>query len=197
MNSCDPVTLDFYAREAETYASRSSGSKAGRLDDFLALLPQRAKILELGCGGGHDSYRMLSRGYDVTTTDGSPEMARHAETLLQRPVAVLAFDQLCETRMYDGVWANACLLHTPRPELSGVISRIHDALKPGGIFYASFKAGTAEGRDGLDRYYNYPSPDWLLAQYAPCGWERVDLEEASGGGYDELETVWLHLTAMR
>jgi len=197
MSSIDAETLSFYATEAEIYAQRARTAKNARLDGFLTGLPPGAKILELGCGGGQDSQAMLARGFDVTPTDGSPEMAEQAERLLGRPVAVLAFDQLDETAAYDAVWASACLLHVPRPELAAVLSRIHKALKPGGTFYASFKAGSAEGRDGLQRYYNYPSRDWLTAQYAPLAWMSVDVAENTGRGYDGEETDWLHVTAMR
>lgn len=196
MTSIDLQTLSFYATEAETYTQRARAAKNERLDGFLAALPAGANILELGCGGGQDSHAMLSRGFDVTPTDGSPEMALQAERRLGRAVAVLAFDQLDETAAYDAVWANACLLHVPRPELAAVLSRIHKALKPGGTFYASFKAGSAEGRDGLQRYYNYPSRDWLMAQYARLDWTSVEIAENKGRGYDGEETGWLHVTAI-
>ena len=48
-------------------------------------------------------------------------------------------------------------------------ARIHRALKPAGVFYASFKIGDGDGRDTLGRYYNYPSPEWLQATYAARG----------------------------
>ncbi len=54
----------------------------------------------------------------------------------------------------------------PRDELAGILARIHRALKPSGVFYASFKVGEGDGRDSLGRYYNYPSPEWLAASYA-------------------------------
>ena len=54
-------------------------------------------------------------------------------------------------------------------ELGGIFARIHRALKPSGVFYASFKIGEGDGRDSLGRYYNYPSPDWLHAAYAAAG----------------------------
>ena len=196
MRSLDAETLNFYAAEAETYALQARAAKSKRLDPFLAALPAGAKILELGCGGGQDSLVMLTRGFDVTSTDGSPEMAKQAEQLLGRPVAVLPFDQLEERDIYDGVWANACLLHVPRPELAAVLFRIHRALKPDGIFYASYKAGMADGRDRFQRYYNYPSRDWLISQYAPLGWS-FEIDENIGGGYDGEKTEWLHVTAIR
>ena len=70
---------------------------------------------------------------------------------------------------YDGVWASACLLHVPREELAGIFGRIRRALKPFGVFYASFKIGEGDGRDSLGRYYNYPSPESLESTYAAAG----------------------------
>ena len=197
MAAKDPTTLAFYATEAEAYADRQRGVDGTRLDPFLARLPSGARILELGCGGGHDSQAMLARGFDVTPTDGSAELAHEAEKRLGRPVRVLLFGDLDEKDSYDGVWANACLLHVPRRDLPGIIERIHAALRPGGIFYASFKAGSGEGRDRFQRYYNYPSPEWLREVYGALQWGSVEIETDIGSGYDREPTNWLHVTALK
>lgn len=70
-------------------------------------------------------------------------------------------------------------------------------MRPGGVFYASYKAGSDEGRDGFGRHYNYPCANWLRQAYGESGWERVELEEAAGGGYDGRPTTWLHVTATK
>ena len=82
----DDATLQFYRRNAAAYAKREITSRDARLSKFLALLPPVGAILELGCGAGGDSAEMFSRGYDVTPTDGSPEMAELASSRLGRPV---------------------------------------------------------------------------------------------------------------
>lgn len=196
-DGADAQTFRFYATQAETYASRSRSTAHPALEGFLTRLPAGARILELGCGGGHDSLAVIERGFDVIPTDGSPEMAAQAEARLGRPVRVLRFDELDEIGIYDGVWANACLLHVPRSDLVGILERVHRAVRPGGIFYASYKAGDAEGRDGLHRYYNYPSRDWLARHYAQAGWHDLDIEEHQGGAYDGEPTGWLFVTAVR
>ena len=72
------------------------------------------------------------------------------------------------------------------------------ALKPGGIFYASFKAGEAEGRDTLDRYYNYPSPDWLRATYADAGeWSSLTMETGEVKGFDDEMASMLFVVAKK
>ncbi|KAF0232248.1 MAG: hypothetical protein FD175_70 [Beijerinckiaceae bacterium] len=194
----DNRTIAFYSDEAEAYTSRDFEVQSKRLNAFMHRLPAGGSVLELGCGAGQDSRVMLDHGFDVTPTDGTSEIAAAATKYLGQPVSVLLFDDLKEVGMFDGVWANACLLHVPRGHLAGIITRIFTALKPGGVFYASYKAGEAEGRDRFERYFNYPSTGWLHETYfAAAPWAELDIEEDEGGGYDQVPTRWLHATATK
>jgi SAM-dependent methyltransferase len=130
-------------------------------------------------------------------TDGSPELATEAQKRLRRPVSVLLFEDLAADAVFDGVWANACLLHVPRSALAGILARVQRALRPGGVFYASYKAGEAEGRDRFGRFFNYPDAAWLRATYGKDGWDRIEIEEDEGGSYDKESTSWLHATAIK
>lgn len=194
----DEETLQFYRGNAEAYAGREITSRQARLTAFLALLPPGAHILELGCGAGGDTAEMLARGFDVRATDGSPEMAAVASKHLGRTVETLLFHDLAEVEAYDGVWANACLLHVPRDELAGVLGLIRRALKPAGTFYASYKTGDGAGRDTLNRYYNYPSPDWLRATYAAAGeWSALSIESGEVKGFDDKMAPMLFVVARK
>ena len=194
----DEATLQFYQTNAEAYAKRTFTSRQARLMAFLAQLTPGASILELGCGAGGDTAEMLARRFNVRPTDGSPEMAAVASKHLGRTVETLLFHELNEVEAYDGVWANACLLHVPRPELGNVLTLIWRALKPGGYFYASFKAGEQDGRDSLNRYYNYPSPDWLRDTYACAGrWSSVTIETGKVRGFDNEWADMLFVVARK
>lgn len=195
--AADDATARFYRENAATYASRERKPPATRLDQFLAALKPGAAVLELGCGGGQDSAYMISRGFQVTPTDASPELAAEAARLLDRQVEIVRCEELAWNEAFDGIWAEACLLHVPRTELSGALIRIIAALRPGGRLHASFKAGTGEGRDELGRYYNYPSRAWLAQQFNETGWAGVEVSEADGGGYDGKPTRWLHVAAVK
>jgi SAM-dependent methyltransferase len=193
----DEATLQFYRGNAEAYAKRTFTSRQARLMAFLALLPPGASILELGCGAGGDTAEMLARGYEVRATDGSPEMAAVASRRLGRTVETL-FHQLDAVEAYDAVWANACLLHVQRPELADVLARIWRALKPAGYFFASYKEGDIDGRDTFDRYYNYPSPDWLRATYADAGkWDSLSIESGEVRGFDDKMASMLFVVAKK
>lgn len=198
MSAQDDETLAFYAREASAYASRAREAYSSRLPDFLAQLKPGARILELGCGAGQDAAFMIGRGFAVTPTDGSLELASHAEARLGMPVRILPFDRLDESDAYDAVWANACLLHVPFAALPAVLARIHRALVPGGLFDASYKAGDGEGRDTLGRYYNFPSREGLRAAYDRAApWSALDIAAGKGGGYDGVERTWLIAVARK
>jgi SAM-dependent methyltransferase len=189
----DETTLQFYRSNAESYAAWAKAPST-RLIGFLGLLPPGGSILELGCGAGNHATEMLARGFDLRATDGSPEMAGMASRKLNHPVEVMLFDQLDAREAYDGVWASACLLHVPRSELAAILARIHRALKAGGVFYASFKAGESDGRDSLGRYYNYVSADWLYAAYATAGpWQCLSSDTSEIKSFDEAPATMLHL----
>jgi SAM-dependent methyltransferase len=194
----DEATLQFYRGHAEAYAGREITSRKARLAAFLALLPPGGRILELGCGAGGDTAEMLAQVFDVRATDGSPEMADVASKRLGRRVETLLFHELDAVEAYDGVWANACLLHVPREQLANVLALIRRALKPQGFFYASYKTGDIDGRDTLDRYYNYPSPDWLRATYAQSGsWSSLSIESGEVKGFDDKQAAMLFVVAQK
>ena len=110
----DDDTLQFYRRNAEAYARREITSRHARLTRFLAPLPPTLPSSNSDAALAADSAEMIARGFDVTPTDGSPEMAEVASRRLGRPVRTLLFHDLDAVEAYDGVWANACLLHVPR-----------------------------------------------------------------------------------
>jgi SAM-dependent methyltransferase len=194
----DADTLAFYDREAKKYAARAKPERNRRLEDFLANLAKGSKILELGCGDGKDSEAMIRAGFDVTPTDGSPGLAREAEARLGRPIKIMRFEDLDEKATYDGVWANACLLHVPEDRLGDVLAKVHAALRHGGRFYASYKLGDGGGRDSLGRYYNFPSREKLTATYAAAGeWASLAMEEGQSGGFDGVPRTFLLVTVVK
>jgi SAM-dependent methyltransferase len=193
----DEGTLQFYRSNARSYADWAKAPST-RLRGFLALLPSGGSILELGCGAGNHSAVMLAEGFSVRATDGSPEMAEIASQRLGHAVEAMRFDQLDAHEAYDGVWASACLLHVPRDELTGILARIHRALRPSGVFYASYKMGEGDGRDSLGRYYNYASPEWLEATYASAGpWITLSSDRNVIQSFDETPANMLHLVVRK
>ena len=194
----DPKTLEFYATEAPDYHARHLGRINRDLPEFLDRLTPGAAILELGCGSGRDAAFMLERGFAVELSDGVPAMAALAEARLGQPVRIMRFEELTATAAYDAVYASYSLLHVPRAGLADVLCRIWRALRPGGWHMATYKSGGNEGRDLLDRYFNYLSPPQAEAYYRRAGeWALFEMTEGVGGGYDDRPSSWVNVIAQK
>ncbi len=140
---------------------------------------------------------MLERGFVLDATDGIPAMVAKAKERHGINARLMRFDQLDADQAYHAVWAHACLLHCPRAELPDVLQRIHRALKPGGLHYASFKLGDGEGRDLLGRLHNFPDTDWLRRVYREAGFAIETEEVFPGKGSDGTMRDWMALTVSK
>ncbi|MCF4099378.1 class I SAM-dependent methyltransferase [Maritalea mediterranea] len=191
--SYDPETFAFYARNAKSYATRRE-KVSDTLHHFLAALPAAAEILELGCGAGLEARHMKDQGFRVTPTEGNPALAQEAEQNFGAPVAIMRFDELEAEHKFDAIWANMCLLHAPWETLDQIFARIHRALKPAGVLWASFKVGNGAQRDELGRYYNLPTRPALMQKLdGAAPWTRLDHRAGAGGvGADNqpYQSIW-------
>lgn len=191
--SYDPETFAFYAQNAKTYAGRRQ-KPSDTLLVFLKTLPQGASILELGCGAGLEASYMKAQGFNVTPTEGNPALAAEAEQNFGAPVQIMRFDELEAGESYNAVWANMCLLHAPWESLEDILQRIHKALAPGGVLWASFKIGQGEKRDELGRYYNLPTKSMLSDKFSTAAdWAQIEQIEGVGGvGADNqpYQSIW-------
>lgn len=190
----DPV--NFYDSNAATYAA--DGSVNSRLSPFLSKVPTGGSILELGTGSGKDARVMIQAGFVVDATDGSTELAAIASSYLGQTVRIMRFEELAAEQAYDGIYAAASLLHVPRTDLPSVLRKIHAALRPNGVVWASFKVGSNEGFDSLGRYYNYLDTAELTALWEAAGpWVTMEAEQWLGSGFDDQPTTWAAITAVR
>ena len=142
--------MDYYTNNACIYVKSTLHVDMQPLyQRFLPLLPERALILDAGCGSGRDAKYFIDRGYQVTAFDGSAKIAALAEKEIRQPVQVQCLQDIQYQNQFDGIWACASLLHVPHNEMESVFLRLHRALKPGGVLYASFKCGSGKReRDG-------------------------------------------------
>ncbi|MBO0881798.1 MAG: class I SAM-dependent methyltransferase, partial [Mycobacterium sp.] len=97
-----------------------------------ALLGPTPRVLEIGTGTGRDADLLERRGASVVRTDAATSFVRRLRAGdHQADVVNVLTDDLGGP--YDGVFANAVLLHLRRAELPGVLARLHDAVRPGGV----------------------------------------------------------------
>jgi len=119
-------------------------------EELSARLPDGARVLELGCGGGGPDTVELAKRFHVTGVDISAEQIRRAR--LTVPSAEFIQADLTELELppgsFDAMAAFYALNHVPRELLPAVLARIWAWLEPGGLFLASLGAGDTEAWTG-------------------------------------------------
>ncbi len=139
------MTMAYYQRNAQTFFDATVGVDMSSLyAPFLRLVAPGGRVLDAGCGSGRDAKAFSALGYRVEAFDASAEMVKLATAYTGLPVRQMTFNALEVVERYDGIWSCASLLHLPQSELREAMRRLARALKPGGVWYLSFKYGTTE-----------------------------------------------------
>ena len=148
-------TKNYYNAHADSYAAESIDFDVSHLySPFTNRLPAHGHILDVGCGSGRDSEYFIKKGYRVTAIDSSSAIASEAEKRINQPVETKSFTDVREKNIYDGIWANASLLHSPKGQIHEVLRLLIGALKNEGVFFMSFKHGESEETDDRGRFFN-------------------------------------------
>lgn len=124
--------------------------RADWADELIARIPEGARGVELGCGGGTAETSLLARRFRLTGVDLSAAQLRRARERVPEAEFVQAdfTDLELEPASIEAVAAFYSLNHVPRELLAGLFARIHGWLAPGGLLLATLGAGDTEGWTG-------------------------------------------------
>jgi len=179
----DKETIKIYDTQAQKYINLVSRDTPDRdLRAFMAAVTDAGHVLDLGCGPGNSSAIMQAAGYQITATDASAEMVKMAQEKFDVPAVQAVFDDLDEVDVFDGVWANFCLLHAPKAEFPRHLQAINTALRPGGILHLGLKLGSGEKRDGIGRLYSYFEEGELLKHLKDIGFFVIAKRQGTAEG---------------
>jgi 2-polyprenyl-3-methyl-5-hydroxy-6-metoxy-1,4-benzoquinol methylase len=148
------TTEDFYNENADHFYNRTINVNMDHFyKEFSPYIPKGGSILDAGCGSGRDAKFFQDQGYNVTASDSAIEMVKLSSLLLGKPTFHLSFEEVDFKEEFDGIWANASLLHVKSDRLPEILKKLCGALKPGGVLFMSFKYGEGEYiKDG--RYFS-------------------------------------------
>lgn len=200
------ATVSAYDDNAAQYQENTTElpPEIGRLIERLAdELGADARVLEIGTGGGRDALALEARGVSVRRTDITPgfvELLRRAGH--SADVIDPRHDDLSDPdrpgKPYDGVWASASLLHVARHNLPGVLRRLAQVTRSGGLLHLSVKEGDGEGWSthgsvSAPRHFTYWREEPLRAVVAGAGFDVSEVTRMTGASGQE----WLDVLATR
>jgi len=153
-------TLASYEAAVERYLEHSAppGPKMVRYLDRFAAMVGAGDVLELGSGPGWDALHLEALGLRVTRSDATP-------AFLTRLRAAGYDARFLDVRTgdlggpWDGIIADAVLLHLDRPELGNVLARARRAVGDDGVLGFTVKEGDGDAwttvKLGLPRHFTY------------------------------------------
>lgn len=163
-------TIDVYDKLGEKYLSDSLKIKLPERDSFLKILPKKAHILDVGCGGGRDTKIFTQKGFFVTGIDASGVLVNIAKKKV--PTAVFKKMDVLNLKFkpesFDAIWAQAILLHLKRKDVPKALKSFYKILKLGGYIHVNVKQGKGEEyvkeklSGGHERFYTYFSEKEII-----------------------------------
>lgn len=165
---------------------------AKALDGFAALLPERACVLDVGCGPGRDSQHLRKRGFCAIGADLSCGMLREARWRIGPPLVRCDMRQLpFRAPSFDGAWLCASLLHLSRSEAPQALQEIHRVVRPCAPIFVGLIYGEGEQWNTAagSRCFPYYHPDEIIVLLQECGFSIYSARTQPGNAVTWIEII--------
>lgn len=170
MEEHERVTIAEYQKVAEPFRDGTWNHDVSQNREALvAAMPRNpGKILDVGCGPGRDLVAFKSQGHIPVGLDATPAFVEMAASLSGCEVWQQSFLNLdLPLATFDGIFANASLIHVPRSEMVKVLKDLQQALVPAGAIVMSMCRGDWEGYEVRPTGKRY-TVGWEYETLAPC-----------------------------
>ena len=174
-------------------------------DAFLARLPEAGSVLDVGCGSGVKAKYMMERGFKVVGIDISEGLLAIARREFPngdfRNLSMHDLDSVVES--FDGVFAQASLLHIPKKDAADVVRKMAARAKPGGHVYISVKQareGTPEEEIKAEDDYGYVYErffSYYTSEELKAFMEAADLTVVVSSASVSGRTTWLQVIGQK
>jgi SAM-dependent methyltransferase len=155
----DQETLSAYDAKAASFAQDWHDQPAP--SDLHAVVKRYFRpgaTADIGCGSGREVAWLAAEDFAATGYDASSGLLQQARA--RYPRLAFAFAALPELKgiadaSFDNVLCETVIMHLPKAQIAPAVARMLEILKPGGIFYLSWRAAQgADQRDGQRRLYS-------------------------------------------
>lgn len=171
-------------------------------EKFISFLKQEDSVLDVGCGGGTKSKYLSKRGLKVTGVDFSDNLIKIAKE--ENPQVDFKVMDMYEVDKldgkFDGVFAQASLLHIPRKDMSIILNKLVSKLNDNGVLYVAVKGVHINGVDEeikeendygypYKRFFSYHSMNELEDYFKNFGLKIVYQDIKKTGKSDWLQII--------
>lgn len=189
-------TLTWYRQHAAAYAAKIAGVEPPEIRKFDQWLPDRSRVLDIGCAAGRDTV-FLGQRHWVTGVDITPEMIELARrkggncSFIVGDSTRLAFDN----DTFDGLCLRSVLLHLPADLVPIALGEVRRVGKNGARTLVRVKKrwgddryviGGREVRTSSTRLFHLFTPEEIAADMQKAGFVIDELEEAPDDDHSEV-----------
>lgn len=171
-------------------------------DTFIAFLKPKDLVLDAGCAASTKSAYLIKKGLRVMGIDFSNKLIEIAKCEVpQGEFQVLDMREVQSMpQKFDGIFAQASLLHIPKKEVGAVLAGFAAKLKPHGLLYIAVKGMRDGGPEEevkeesdygypYQRFFSYYTMDELKAHFAALGLKVVHEDTKRTGKSDWLQLI--------
>lgn len=137
---------EFYNAAAEKWANKwyADETMLPLLRKFTALLGEKPRVLDAGCGTGYESMRLANLGADVVGIDISDESIRIArERNPNCRFEIMDCGKMDDSvGLFDGIVAIGLIVHFGDSALRDLFEEFRKRLKPSGVLFTAFVEGS-------------------------------------------------------
>jgi SAM-dependent methyltransferase len=201
MEQLEQVTIAEYQTTAESFRDGTwdhdvSQNRAA----LMAAMPNNpGRILDFGCGPGRDIVAFQSAGHEVIGLDATPAFVEMAKQIGGEVWQQNFLNLDLPEQFFDGIFANASLLHVPQAEMLRVLKDLYRSLIPDGAIMMSLARGQGEGfvdRLTGQRYTSYWEYETIVPLLEQAGF-KIDHHYYRPPGLPKPMQSWVVVVAKR
>lgn len=144
------------------------------IDKVRPFFKANGHILDVGCGVGITTEKLLEKGFQVTAVDISPKMLAYTQKRNPRAHCVLGdFLTLDFDTQFDGILDFAFLHLFPKETAMEILQKNHSILCPGGVFFIGTTVSD-KNSEGWEEKKDYNKKHKRYRKH----WKEDELKEA-------------------